>query len=63
MPVKIRTVRGVPRIVEAATGRIAKGQGGGAMDGGPRHGRSGSALERQARAVNASLSRRGKGKK
>lgn len=58
MPVKVKKVRGKYRVVEADTGKIAKNKGGTALDGGG-HGTSAKASA-QARAVNASLRKRGK---
>lgn len=58
MPVTVRKVKGKWRVVEADTGRIAKNRAGTAVDGGGHESRE-QAIE-QARAVNASLKRRGK---
>ncbi len=58
MPVTVKKIKGKFRVVEASTGKIAKNQGGTALDGGG-HG-SEEAAKKQARAVNASLSKRKK---
>ena len=56
MPVKIAKKGNKFRLVESSTGRIAKNQGGTAIDGGGRA--SKAALEPQRKAVNASLQRK-----
>jgi len=58
MPVTTKKVGEKFRVVEANSGQIAKNKGGTALDGGG-HGSKGKAAA-QARAVNASLSRKGK---
>ena len=58
MPVTVKKLRGKFRVVEAKTGRVAKNNKGTSVDGG---GYSSEAhAKRQARAINASLHRRGK---
>lgn len=56
MPVTVRRRGGRYRVVEAATGRVARNRAGTAVDGGGFRSR-GRAMA-QARAINASLHRR-----
>ena len=58
MPVIVRKRRGKYRVVEVASGRIAKSRKGNASDGGG-HRERGKA-DRQARAINAAHSRKKK---
>ena len=58
MPVTTKKVRGKYRVVEADSGKIAKNNSGTAVDGGGHA--SDKKAKAQARAINASLHRRGK---
>jgi len=58
MPVKIVKRGDKYRVIEAGTGKIAKNKGGTALDGGGHE--SKNMASRQARAVNRSLSIKGK---
>ena len=56
MPVTTRKINGKVRVIEAASGKIAKNKSGTAVDGGGH--RSATRAAAQARAINASLNRR-----
>lgn len=58
MPVVVRKQKNKFRVVESGSGKVAKNAGGTAADGGGHS--SESQAERQARAINRSLSRAGK---
>ena len=58
MPVVVRKRGGKFRVVESGSGKVAKTAGGGSADGGGHT--TEARAERQARAINASLSRAGK---
>lgn len=58
MPVVVRKRAGKFRVVEAGSGKVAKTAGGGTADGGGHS--TQAAADRQARAINRSLSKRGK---
>lgn len=58
MPVKVKKINGKFRIVEPS-GKIARNEKGTAIDGGGHSNRS--EAQAQARAINASIARRGKG--
>lgn len=61
MPVKVKREGRKFRVIEASSGRLAKNAAGGEVDGGG-HATQAKA-ESQARAINASLDNRKKGKK
>ncbi len=61
MPVKVKREGRKFRVIEASSGRLAKNAEGGEVDGGG-HATQAKA-EAQARAINASLNNRKKGKK
>lgn len=58
MPVAVRKRGGKFRIVESGSGKVAKNAAGGSADGGGHS--TQAAADRQARAINRSLSQRGK---
>lgn len=58
MPVTVKKQGSKFRVIDAANGKITKTASGSAADGGGHN--SEAAAKRQARAINASLSRRGK---
>ena len=58
MPVVVRKQKNKFRVVESGSGKVAKNASGTAVDGGGHS--SNTQAERQARAINRSLSRAGK---
>jgi hypothetical protein len=61
MPVKVKREGRKFRVIEAGSGRLAKNASGGEVDGGGHD--TQAKADAQARAINASLNNRKKGKK